>query len=122
MSNDTEDIQTRITVEASDRITGNSQGSIHDDKAGYYTSYTQALDGTIDGSNLNLDITTWIEYDQQNAQETWKVGPNELRTDRETLSGVSCDIVNKAFQNDSGLEAKDLTESANQVKNDGGFL
>ncbi|MGB3298287.1 MAG: hypothetical protein WBA76_08445 [Phormidesmis sp.] len=116
LSDKIQDIQTRLTVAASDQVTGNVQGTIHNDKAGYFTSYRRTVNGTIDGSNLNLDVATWIEYDQQNAQETWRVSPSELKTDRDTLANADCEAVNSAFQNESGLEAKDLTESANRVK------
>jgi hypothetical protein len=111
-----QDIQTRLTVDAASQVTGNVQGTVHDKSEGYYTGYRSTLNGTIDGSNLNLDVATWIEYDQQNEQETWRVSPDELRTERDKLTNASCDIVNKAFQDENGLEAKDLTESANRVE------
>lgn len=116
LSDKIQDIQARFTVAASDQVTGDVQGTIHNDKAGYFTSYRSKLDGTIDGSNLNLDVATWIEYDQQNAQETWRVSPNQLKTDRDTLTHKSCEGINPTFQSKSGLEAKDLIEGANRVK------
>ncbi len=114
-SNDIENIDIRIRLDSADRVSGNQVGVIHDEKAAYYTSYRSDLNGTIDGSNLNLDIATWIEYDQQNQQETWKVSPTELRTKANKLTKADCEIVNKSFQSENGLEAKDLTEIANQV-------
>ncbi|MFK8184761.1 MAG: hypothetical protein AB8B99_15425 [Phormidesmis sp.] len=108
------DLYARITVDAADRITGDFQGSIHDDKNSYYTSYRQKLNGTIDGSNLNLDVATWIEFDKQNSQEIWKVTSKGLSTERDTLSLESCETVSAIFQQ-NGLEADDLTSSANQV-------
>ncbi len=116
-SNDaTQDIAARITVESNDRITGKMQGTIHNEAEGYFTSYDKNLNGTIDGSNLNLDVATWIEFDKQNAQETWRVSPNELRMGKDKLTGTSCEQVNKVFQNEDGLEAEDLLKSANNVK------
>ncbi|MGC1307034.1 MAG: hypothetical protein WA885_07375 [Phormidesmis sp.] len=115
-SDEIKDIQARLMVDAADRVVGNVVGVIHDNAQGYYTSYRSRLDGTIDGSNMNLDVATWIEYDQQNRQETWQVSLAELRTDRDRLTKASCDGVNQAFQNEDGLEAKDLTSSANRVK------
>ncbi|MEL6815132.1 MAG: hypothetical protein AAFP03_10015 [Cyanobacteria bacterium J06598_3] len=114
--NDTKGLQARLTIDANDRVTGDVQGVIHDDTNAYYTSYRQAVDGTIDGSNLNVDVVTWIEYDQQNNQETWKVSANELKMERDTLSKTGCEQINKAFQSKNGLEAKDLTAGAENVR------
>ena len=111
-----EDVQARLTVAPNDQVTGNVQGTIHNESASYYSSYRKTINGTIDGSNLNLDVATWIEYDQQNAQATWRVSPDQLSADQDTLISKSCDRVNKAFQDENGLEAKDLTEGANRVK------
>ncbi|MEL7227788.1 MAG: hypothetical protein AAGL17_23900, partial [Cyanobacteria bacterium J06576_12] len=106
----TETTHVRFTVDTADRILGEVNGSIHNEASSYYTSYRQKLDGTIDGSNLNLDVATWIEYDQQNKQTTWKVRENELEMDGAQLSLDDCATVNKVFQNANGLEAADLTE------------
>ena len=111
-----EDIDTRFTVGSDDRITGKLQGVVHNEAEGYYTSYAQKLDGTINGSNLDLDVATWIEYDQQNRQETWKVSANQLDiNDRTVLSKADCAEVSKVFQNEAGLEAEDLTADAKNV-------
>ncbi len=114
-SDDVEDIDVRIQIDSANSVMGNQVGVIHNEKAAYYTSYRSDLNGTIDGSNLNLDIATWIEYDKQNQQETWTVSPTELRTKTNKLTQANCEIVNKAFQSAEGLEAKDLTEDANRV-------
>lgn len=114
VNSEDQDLYARITVDAADRVTGDFQGSIHNDKNSYYTSYRQQLDGTIDGSNLNLDVATWIEFDKQNSQEIWKVTPKGLSTERDTLSLENCDAVSTVFQQ-NGLEANDLLEGANQV-------
>ncbi len=106
----------RLSIDAADRVTGDVQSTIHNEESSYYTSYVQAVDGTIDGSNLNLDVETWIEYDRQNQQETWQVSDDALKTDSATLDKEKCMVVSKAFQNEDGLEAADLIESANQVK------
>ncbi|MEL6262729.1 MAG: hypothetical protein AAFR12_16850 [Cyanobacteria bacterium J06626_6] len=121
-STETETIHVRFTVDPSDRVIGNAQGTIHNDAESYYTSYRQNLDGTIDGSNLNLDIATWIEYDRQNQQETWKVSDKELILTGDTLTKESCKIVDKTFQNENGIEASDLTSSANRVKTEQVFF
>ena len=109
-NSETETTHVRFTVDTADRILGDVNGSIHNEASSYYTSYRQKLDGTIDGSNLNLDVATWIEYDQQNKQSTWKVRENELEMDGAQLSVEDCATVNKVFQNENGLEAADLTK------------
>lgn len=116
LSNKVQDVQARLTVAPNDQVRGNVQGTIHNEPASYSSSYRTTLDGTIDGSNLNLDVATWIAYDQQNTQETWRVSPDQLSTRQDTLINKSCDLVNKAFQDENGLEAKDLTEGANHVE------
>lgn len=113
---DFETIYARLSVDSADRVTGDVQGTIHNEENSYYTSYTQAVDGTIDGSNLNVDVATWIEYDRQNRQEVWRVSDDALKIDSATLEKEKCAAVNKAFQNEDGLEAADLTQSANRVK------
>jgi hypothetical protein len=115
LSNETEDIQLRLSIDKADQVTGNMQGTLHNKAESYYSSYRSTLNGTIDGSNLNLDIATWIEYDQQNDQQTWRVSPDELRTDKEKLTSTACNEVNQAFQDENGLEAKDLTSAATAV-------
>ncbi|MEM8502481.1 MAG: hypothetical protein AAF716_04945 [Cyanobacteria bacterium P01_D01_bin.1] len=113
---DFETTYVRLSIDSADRVTGDVQSTIHNDESSYYTSYVQAIDGTIDGSNLNLDVATWIEYDQQNRQETWRVSDDALKTDSTTLEKEKCTVVSKVFQNEDGLEAADLIENANQVK------
>ncbi|MGD1898210.1 MAG: hypothetical protein ACFB16_14795 [Phormidesmis sp.] len=113
---DTKTVQARLTIDAADRVIGDVQGVIHNEQEGYYTSYQQAVDGLIDGSNLNVDVATWIEYDQQNEQATWKISERSLDIKNDTLTKENCDVVSKAFQNEAGLEASDLTSSANRVK------
>ncbi|PZO55763.1 MAG: hypothetical protein DCF15_09850 [Phormidesmis priestleyi] len=115
LSDDIEDIDVRISIDSASSVTGNQVGVVHNQKEAYYTSYRSNLNGTIDGSNLNLDIATWIEYDKQNQQETWKVSPTELRTKTNKLTKANCETVSKSFQSDNGMEAKDLTAGANQV-------
>lgn len=112
---ETETIQARVAIDALDIVTGNVQGSVHNEASSYYTAYSQSVNGVIDGSNLNLDVTTWIEYDKQNTQETWKVSDSALTIEGQTLDTESCNTVSKAFQNEDGLEAKDLTSGANGV-------
>ena len=101
----------RLMVDSNDRVTGEVNGVVTDKAQGYYTSYRQKVDGTIDGSNLNVDVATWIEYDQQNRQETWRVSPQSLTMTKDELLTTDCA---QAFQ--EGREAKDLTAFANNVR------
>ncbi len=112
---DIETTHARLDIDASDRVTGDTRGVIHDEANSYYTSYAQRVDGTIDGSNLNLDVATWIEYDKQNEQETWKVSDDTLTVNGTPLTTESCATVNKVFQNEDGLEASDLVSDAKRV-------
>ena len=119
---DIEDFQVRVTIDGADRVTGNTAGTIQNDAAAYYTSYRQTVDGTIDGSNLNVDVTTWIEYDKQNNQETWRISPSEVTIKGSTYPKASCEKVSKAFQGKDGLEGKDLTAGANNVRTQAVFF
>ncbi|MEL6490029.1 MAG: hypothetical protein AAFQ95_08705 [Cyanobacteria bacterium J06621_3] len=117
LKTETEDIDTRITIAANDAVTGKSSGAVHNEAEGYYTSYSRKLNGIINGSNLDLDVATWIEYDKQNTQETWRVSPNELTLrNQSVLTKAPCSEVNKAFQDENGLEGEDLTSGAQNVK------
>ena len=122
LSTKTESIDARLTVATNDSVVGDVQGAVHNEEAGYFTSYRQIADGIIDGSNVNLEVMTWIEYDQQNKQDTWKVSDSELTVDNNILKKDSCDRINKAFQNEDGLEAKDLTDGANSVRTEEVFF
>jgi hypothetical protein len=105
----------RLTVQAGDRLTGDAQGTIHNEAEGYYSSYIQKLTGTLKGDQANLKVTTWIEYDVQDSSETWTVTANTLNTDRETLTTADCAVVSQAFQGPDGLEASDLLADATAV-------
>ncbi|MEO1591208.1 MAG: hypothetical protein AAFU71_07955 [Cyanobacteria bacterium J06632_22] len=113
---DVNTLNARLTVDANQQVTGNFQGTIADEANSYYTSYRQNLDGTIAGSNLNLSITTWIEYDRQTSQETWGVSTAELRTKGQTLQEADCATVDTAFQNTVGQDAQDLTSGYDNVR------
>ena len=112
----TNTLNARLTVDANQQVTGNFQGTIADEANAYYTSYRQNLNGTITGSNLNLDVTTWIEYDRQTRQETWGVSTAELRTEGKTLQSADCATVDTAFQNTVGQDAQDITSGYSNVR------
>lgn len=63
----------RLTVDENGQVDGDSVVSIHNEEAGYYTSYAQKFAGKLMGDRASLTISTWIEYDLQSVDETWQV-------------------------------------------------
>ncbi|MEM9905012.1 MAG: hypothetical protein AAF921_08315 [Cyanobacteria bacterium P01_D01_bin.44] len=98
----------RLTLASDNQITGDTQATIHNQEAGYYTSYLQKFTGTQTAPQTQVNITTWIEYDVQESTETWTVGADTLETERLTLTTADCAVVSQGFQDESGLEASDL--------------
>ncbi len=105
----------RLTVNPDQTVSGDSQASIHNEEQSYYSSYRQDFSGTLDGNQLDLDVTTWIEYDVQNEPETWTVSAQQLDDTRNIYSSVDCELVQNLFVNADGLEAEDLTDYATAV-------
>lgn len=114
---ETDDISgvVRLMVNPDQTVRGDSQASIHNEEASYYSSYRQDFSGTLDGNQLDLDVTTWIEYDVQNDQQTWTVSAQQLDDTRNVYSSVDCELVQNLFVNADGLEAEDLTAYATAV-------
>lgn len=118
MTTDTLSGAVRLTVAADGTISGNSAASIHDEANDYFTSYRQDLSGTLTGDQAALDITTWIEYDQQQASETWTVDADGLNDGGiEAYASVDCGAVQDYFAGPYGLEAVDLLSEANIATN-----
>lgn len=90
--NETISSTARIYVERGNQVTGRVNATIHNDKEGYYTSYFQTLQGTQQGKDLKLNITTKIELDTQKSQETWVLNSNSLNTGREVYEKVACSV------------------------------
>ena len=82
----------RIYIEKGNQVTGRVNATIHNEKEGYYTSYFQRLQGTKQGTQLKLNITTKIELDTQKSQETWVLNSNSLNTGREVYEKVACSV------------------------------
>ena len=114
VATDTLSAAVRLTVTAEGAISGNSAASIHDESNDYFTSYQQALSGTLTGDQADLDITTWIEYDQQQARETWTVDADRL-TDGGIYAyvRVDCGAIQDYFAGPYNLEAADLLSNVN---------
>lgn len=105
----------RLTVNPDQTVSGDSQATIHNEEQSYYSSYWQDFAGTLDGDQLDLDVTTWIEYDVQNESATWTVSAQQLDDTRNVYSPVDCDLVQNLFVNADGLEADELTAYATAV-------
>ncbi len=87
---ETLDADAKITISSSNQVNGNVTATIHNEKVGYYSSYSQTLKGILEGEKAKLDIVTKIEYDTQKSQENWIITESSLNTDRQTFQRVDC--------------------------------
>ncbi|WP_413167297.1 hypothetical protein ACL6C3_11445 [Capilliphycus salinus ALCB114379] len=90
LENDTLSSVARIYIEKENQVTGHVNATIHNEQEGYYSSYFQTLNGTKQGNNLKLNITTKIELDTQKTQENWRLEGDSLNTGREVYQRVPC--------------------------------
>jgi hypothetical protein len=114
---DTLSAAVRLTVAADGALSGDSAASIHDEANGYFTSYRQALSGTLTGDQADLDITTWIEYDQQQVSEIWTMDAEDLNDGFTDYASLDCRAVQDYFAGPDGLEAADLLSDVNIATN-----
>ena len=105
----------RLEFDRNNQISGDSRSSTHNEEASYYSSAAQKFSGTLSGNKANLDVTTWVEYDLQNRQQTWTLSNDALNADGYDLPMVGCTVVDQAFKDINGREASDLTDYANAV-------
>jgi hypothetical protein len=98
----------RLTMLENHRVTGDSSFTIHNEEMGYYSAYMQDLAGGLDGNQLSLDITTWIEYDVQESEAVWTITPDTLTTEDEELSAIDCEVAQERFTGPDGLDADQL--------------
>lgn len=89
VANDDLDSTARIYIQGN-QVTGRVEATIHNEQESYYTSYTQTLQGTRKGNQLNLNITTKIELDTQKTQEIWTLTADSLNTGREVYQRQPC--------------------------------
>ncbi|MFN6236075.1 hypothetical protein, partial [Microcystis sp.] len=89
VANDNLDSTARIYIQGN-QVTGRVQATIHNEQAAYYTSYTQTLQGTKKGNQLNLNITTKIELDTQKTQAIWTLTADSLNTGRVVYQKQPC--------------------------------
>lgn len=108
----------RLQVNAQGQIQGNTQATIENPKASYYTSYRQKFQGSLQPRSqgmaaAKLVTTTWIEYDVQTETVTWQISPERVKLDDgQILYAANCNPVNPQFPTDAGLEIADLTRYA----------
>lgn len=102
-----------VTVTEDDRVMGESQGTIHNEAVGYFSGYVQTFDGAIAKDQITLELTSYIEDDVQQAQETWTLGNDQLNTGRDIYDQVDCSVVQEqlaiAFEYGEASEADDST-------------
>lgn len=89
VANDNLDSTARIYIQGN-QVTGRVEATIHNEKESYYTSYIQSLQGTKNGNQLNLNITTKIELDTQKTKETWTLTSDSLNTGRVVYQKQPC--------------------------------
>ena len=89
VANDNLDSTARIYIQGN-QVTGRVEATIHNEQAAYYSSYTQTLQGTKKGNQLNLNITTKIELDTQKTQAIWTLTADSLNTGREVYQRQPC--------------------------------
>ncbi|AFY69692.1 hypothetical protein Pse7367_1401 [Thalassoporum mexicanum PCC 7367] len=81
----------QIDLMADNFVSGTVNATVHNEELGYYTAYEQILNGKLDGNQLPLDITTNIELDTQNSQETWTISTESLSTGRQIFDRIDCE-------------------------------
>lgn len=89
VANDNLDSTARIYIQGN-QVTGRVEATIHNEQAAYYSSYTQTLQGTKKGNQLNLNITTKIELDTQKTQAIWTLTADSLNTGRVVYQKQPC--------------------------------
>ena len=89
VANDDLDSTARIYIQGN-QVTGWVEATIQNEQEAYYTSYTQTLQGTRKGNQLNLNIRTTIELDNQKTQEIWTLTSDSLNTGRVVYQRQPC--------------------------------
>ena len=101
----------RLNLDEGGQVDGDSVVSIHNDEAGYYTSYAQNFAGELVGDRASLTISTWIEYDLQSVDETWQVTATALTmSNGDVFFAADCDdpAVTEYFIGIGGVDSETL--------------
>jgi hypothetical protein len=86
------------------RVAGESDAVIHDEEAGYFTSYRQAFVGAAVGDRLELEVVTRIELDRQVTRESWTLHPGHLDTGRSRFELAPCGPAHEPWAVEEVLE------------------
>lgn len=106
----------RLTLDKRGELQGEAHSTVENDEAAYYTSYIQVFSGSLAGvGQANVDITTWIEFDVQASSETWTLRKDTLQTEDALLALTDCEQVDPVFQDETGLDARDLLDGASTI-------
>jgi len=92
VANDDLDSTARIYIQGN-QVTGRVEATIHNEQAAYYSSYTQTLQGTKKGNQLNLNITTKIELDTQKNSSNLDINRRFFEYGTRSLSKTTLFIV-----------------------------
>ncbi|MEC4892469.1 MAG: hypothetical protein SAL07_01295 [Oscillatoria sp. PMC 1051.18] len=88
--------EAELTVATNNQVTGNLTGTVQNEAEGYFTSYQQDVVGSLQGNQLQVNLTTEIELDTQISQENWQLTANQLDTGRRIYQAVDCTALNDA--------------------------
>ena len=105
----------RLTLDDENQVTGDVRSSVQNEDATYSTSYAQVFSGFLTKDKAILDLTTWIEANVQTSRVSWALTDDTLQTKNNVLNLTDCGLVDPAFQDHNGLEAKDLLDGANNI-------
>ena len=109
-----EDIYTRLIIKQDQKFTGAVQATVHNEAQGYFTSYSQTLNGFARGNDLEVEINTAIEFDEQYTEETWTFSPTELKLPNKTLKKASCKEVSQEISSASSSPAEPSSGSSSE--------
>ncbi len=90
LSASTKEARSKVTIADDRQVSGNLDGTIRDQAAGYFTSYQREFKGKLDGDKLQVAVSTKIENDVQNEVEDWILSGTQLVAKQDVLSRVDC--------------------------------
>lgn len=80
----------QLLVSLDKSVTGTIDATIHNAEASYYSSYNQKISGILNKNKLDVAITTQIENDIQNNQETWTLTEESLKIKQQNYKKIDC--------------------------------
>ena len=87
----------RLLVNSDKTVSGDKQASAHSPQEDYYAGYYQTFSGTLADDQLQLDVISLIEGDQQQSQEVWTVSTRQLTAKDYSFSSVDCASIQTVF-------------------------